>query len=193
MGISELLVTLKQIKTEKHISAFKGQKIAVDIYVWIYKSFYSYARLKFTGSFEEDKAKIDNDQSYLYYLKNRLNLLLENQITPLIVFDSARPKIKAETIGSKRAKSKTVKFEGNMKKYTSKLISTIEINKEKIDAIIQLLEKMNIQYIFAPKEADAQLAYLSKMHIVDAIITEDSDQLVYVTLQIIFFNLLGLK
>lgn len=181
MGITDLLITLKSIKKEKHISEFGGKRIAVDIYVWIYKSFYCFARLKFTGSFEEDKLKIEEDKAYLYYLKSRLALLKENNIIPLIVFDSERPKIKSETIGLKRSKNKSfIKFDGNMKKYTNKLISTIEVTKEKIQEVIQLLEKMNIQYIFAPKEADSQLAYLLKENVIDAVITEDSDQLVYV-------------
>lgn len=180
MGIADLLVTLKPIKSVKHISEFTGLRVAVDIYVWIYKSFYCHARLKFNGIFEEDIDKIKEDTSYLYYLKSRIKLLQTNGVVPYVVFDSERPKIKADTIGSKRVKAKVIKFDGNMKKYTSKLISSIEITKEKIQEIIQLLEKMNVQYIFAPKEADSQLAYLSKGKIVDAVITEDSDQLVYV-------------
>lgn len=38
---------------------------------------------------------------------------------------------------------------------------------------------MNVQYIVAPYEADAQLAYLEKTGVIDAILTEDSDLLVF--------------
>lgn len=37
----------------------------------------------------------------------------------------------------------------------------------------------NIPYVVAPYEADAQLAYLERMNIVDGILTEDSDLLVF--------------
>ena len=38
---------------------------------------------------------------------------------------------------------------------------------------------MNIQYVVAPYEADAQLAYLEQKGIIDGILSEDSDLLVY--------------
>lgn len=44
---------------------------------------------------------------------------------------------------------------------------------------VQRLREEEIEYIVAPYEADAQLAYLSIQGIVDAIITEDSDMLPY--------------
>lgn len=36
-----------------------------------------------------------------------------------------------------------------------------------------------VEYIVAPNEADAQLAYLSRNGLVDAVITEDSDMIPY--------------
>ncbi len=44
---------------------------------------------------------------------------------------------------------------------------------------IQALKAENVQYVVAPYEADAQLAYLEKEGIVDGIITEDSDLMVF--------------
>jgi 5'-3' exonuclease len=41
------------------------------------------------------------------------------------------------------------------------------------------LRGRHIEYIVAPYEADAQLAYLDKKNIIAAIITEDSDLIVY--------------
>lgn len=38
---------------------------------------------------------------------------------------------------------------------------------------------MNVKYVVAPYEADAQLAYLYKNNFVHGIITEDSDLLTY--------------
>lgn len=43
----------------------------------------------------------------------------------------------------------------------------------------QECRKLNVQCIVAPYEADAQLAYLSKEGLVDVVITEDSDLLVF--------------
>jgi exonuclease 1 len=44
---------------------------------------------------------------------------------------------------------------------------------------IQALRAEGIQYVVAPYEADAQLAYLERVGLVDGIITEDSDLLVF--------------
>lgn len=43
-----------------------------------------------------------------------------------------------------------------------------------------------MQYVVAPYEADAQLAYLERMDIVDAILTEDSDLLVFGCKNVLF-------
>lgn len=45
--------------------------------------------------------------------------------------------------------------------------------------IAQALRAENVPYVVAPYEADAQLAYLERIGLVDGIITEDSDLLVY--------------
>ena len=47
------------------------------------------------------------------------------------------------------------------------------------DDISQALRAEGIPYVVAPYEADAQLAYLERTGIVDGIITEDSDLLVF--------------
>lgn len=52
----------------------------------------------------------------------------------------------------------------------------------------QALKAENIPYVVAPYEADAQLAYLERTGIVDGILTEDSDLLVF-GCQNVFFKL----
>jgi exonuclease-1 len=43
---------------------------------------------------------------------------------------------------------------------------------------LQASRAENVPYVVAPYEADAQLAYLERVGIVDGLITEDSDLLV---------------
>lgn len=45
--------------------------------------------------------------------------------------------------------------------------------------VIMELKKLDIEYIVAPYEADAQLAYLESIQMIDGIVTEDSDLLVF--------------
>ncbi|KAJ3026352.1 UNVERIFIED_CONTAM: Rad2 nuclease [Siphonaria sp. JEL0065] len=48
-----------------------------------------------------------------------------------------------------------------------------------VDERNQVLRKQGIEFIVAPYEADAQLVYLEKIKKVDAVLTEDSDLLVF--------------
>ncbi len=50
----------------------------------------------------------------------------------------------------------------------------------------QALKVENIPYVVAPYEADAQLAYMERLGIVDGIITEDSDLLVFGCKSVLF-------
>lgn len=52
--------------------------------------------------------------------------------------------------------------------------------------IIQALIAEEVSYVVAPYEADAQLAYLEKKGIIDGIITEDSDLLVFGCRKVLF-------
>lgn len=52
--------------------------------------------------------------------------------------------------------------------------------------LIQVLKQDNVDYIVAPYEADAQMAFLSLNGLVDAVITEDSDLVPYGASRILF-------
>ena len=49
MGISGLLPLLKSIQTEKSLSDYAGQTVAVDAYVWLHKGVFSCAVELATG------------------------------------------------------------------------------------------------------------------------------------------------
>jgi len=51
---------------------------------------------------------------------------------------------------------------------------------------VQALRQEKMEYVVAPYEADAQLAYLEREGIVDAILTEDSDLLVFGCQNVLF-------
>ena len=52
--------------------------------------------------------------------------------------------------------------------------------------MIKELIAHNISYIVAPYEADAELAYLSRMNLVDIVISDDSDLIAYGCSKILF-------
>ncbi len=57
--------------------------------------------------------------------------------------------------------------------------SAVDVNPRMVKALVLVLERHGIQFLVAPYEADAQLAYLARNNLVHAVISEDSDMLVY--------------
>lgn len=55
----------------------------------------------------------------------------------------------------------------------------VDVTPEMAFEVIQALKAAGVDFVVAPYEADAQLAYLEKHGIVDGIVTEDSDLLVF--------------
>lgn len=78
MGISGLLKTLDSISNKKHLSEYRGMRVAVDGYCWLHKSIYL-----ITGEIFENP----NSTKYMSYLLRRLNSLIQNGIIPVIIFD----------------------------------------------------------------------------------------------------------
>jgi exonuclease-1 len=56
---------------------------------------------------------------------------------------------------------------------------SIDVTPEMAYILIQELKRCGIEYVVAPYEADAQMAFLDKMGAVSAIVTEDSDMILF--------------
>lgn len=68
---------------------------------------------------------------------------------------------------------------GRSKEALEQFRRCVDVTPEMAHAVIQALEACQIDFVVAPYEADAQLAYLEMNGIVDGIVTEDSDLLVF--------------
>lgn len=107
-------------------------------------------------------------------------------ITPYMVFDGGPLPSKAGTEES-RAKSRNEKKKlamellrsGKAAQAAQEFQKCIDITPEMASAVIQQLKQLNVPYVVAPFEADSQLVYLEKHGLIDGIISEDSDLLVF--------------
>ena len=107
-------------------------------------------------------------------------------IKPYMVFDGDYLPSKAATEES-RAKSRDEKKKlgmellkaGKPSQATQEFQKCIDITPEMATAVIQQLKKLDIPYVVAPYEADAQLVYLERKGLIDGIISDDSDLLVF--------------
>jgi len=175
MGISNLLKILESIQTSRHLSYYKGKKVAVDGYCWLHKSIYLISEQIFHNP---------HSKRYLKYLNKRVDQLLRFNITPIIVFDGDKLQMKRMEEEERQKRRNEVTMEslklirkGKEKEAQTKRLEGIDINPQMAYEFIKLLKQKGVEYYVAPYEADIQLAYLDKINYVDCVLTEDSDLL----------------
>jgi len=117
---------------------------------------------------------------------HRVRMLVHFGVTPYLVFDGDRLPSKSGTEKSRRDRRKESRAAGmellKMGKTSQahqELQKAVDITPEMARMLIEELKRNNVQYVVAPYEADSQMAYLEKKGIIDGILSEDSDLLVF--------------
>ena len=107
-------------------------------------------------------------------------------IIPYIVFDGDYLPSKCLTEierASKREESRKLGLElqrlGKTSQARLELQKAVDVTPEMAGQFIEKLKNLGVKYIVAPYEADAELVYLERKGIIDAILSEDSDLLVF--------------
>ncbi|XP_050378637.1 exonuclease 1 isoform X2 [Argentina anserina] len=134
---------------------------------------------------------------YIDYFMHRIHMLQHHEITPVVVFDGGNVPCKAAT-GDERHRRRQ-KFhdlamekvdEGNVRAATELFQRAVSVTPSMAHELIKVLRAENIEFVVAPYEADAQLAYLASLEAdkggIAAVITEDSDLVAYGCQAIIF-------
>jgi exonuclease-1 len=117
---------------------------------------------------------------------HRVRMLIHFGVTPYIVFDGDYLPSKAATEDG-RAKRREESRQQGLKLYHAGKLSqaqqelqkAVDVTPEMAKQLIDELKRHKIQYVVAPYEADAQMAYLEREGIIQGIISEDSDLLVF--------------
>jgi exonuclease-1 len=179
MGISGLLPLLKggcARKTEIG-RCYKGQTVGIDASTWLHRGAYGCARELALGK---------ECSTYVRYFMRLVAMLKHNGIKPYVVFDGAPLPAKALTNQRRReqrqaARAAGMEMEktGNVEEATVQFQKCITVTHEMVLSVIVALKADKVDYVVAPYEADAQLAFLYKNHLIDAVITEDSDLACY--------------
>lgn len=184
MGIQGLLPLLKDIQTEIHVSDLKGLVVGIDAYCWLHRGAYSCSQELCQG--------IPTDK-HIRYFEARLNLLRNHGVVPFVVFDGGplpmkrgQEKIRLLRRQENAQKAFSALKEGNSVEARKHFAKAVDITPEIARQAIDLIKQLNINYIVAPYEADAQLAYLYKKRLIDVVISEDSDLLVYGINRVVF-------
>ncbi len=117
---------------------------------------------------------------------SRVRMLKHFGITPYMVFDGDYLPSKAVTEverAKKRQESRRVGLElhklGRTSQAHQELQKAVDVTPQMARQLIEELKEMGVQYVVAPYEADAQLAYMERKGIINGILSEDSDLLVF--------------
>ncbi|XP_078042228.1 exonuclease 1-like isoform X2 [Augochlora pura] len=177
MGITGLLPFLNKSTKRTNINQFTGGVVAVDSYCWLHKGVFSCAEKLFMGQ---------PTDAYVHYCMKFIYILLDHQIKPILVFDGQYLPAKSETEKKRREdrqknRSKAIQLiqMGQSVEGGKLLRRSIDVTHEMALELIKQCQKINVDCIVAPYEADAQLAYLNISGIADIVITEDSDLIVF--------------
>ncbi|EPQ26882.1 uncharacterized protein PFL1_05517 [Pseudozyma flocculosa PF-1] len=184
MGISGLLPLLKDIQSHRHVADYRGQTLGIDAYVWLHRGAYGCARDILNG--------LPTDR-YIAYAVGRIRMLQHHGVKPYLVFDGDKLPAKQGTEDDRDQrrrdnleKARSLERAGKAHEARDLYAKCVDITPAMAYQLIKLLRREGIPYVVAPYEADAQLAYLERHGIIDGIITEDSDLLVFGCEKVLF-------
>jgi len=177
MGVQGLLPLLKSIQRPTELKNFEGLTLGVDGYGWLHRAAYSCA-------VELGQGKPTT--RYVTSALQRVRMLKHFGVKPYLVFDGDYLPSKAATEDSReKSRNDKKKLAMELLKAGKKALAAqefqkcIDITPEMASNLIQQLKKMDIPYVVAPYEADAQLVYLERKGLIDGILSDDSDLLVF--------------
>ncbi|KAL6101450.1 exo1 [Pungitius sinensis] len=177
MGISGLLQFIKDAAEPISVKKYKGQTVAVDTYCWLHKGAFSCA---------EKLAKGEPTDQYVWYCMKFVEMLLAFGVKPVLVFDGRNLPSKKEVEKSRRdrreanlQKGRQLLRDGKLSEARDCFTRCINITPTMAHNLIKVARSRGVDCVVAPYEADAQLAYLTRSGLAQAVITEDSDLLAF--------------
>ena len=177
MGVSGLLPLLKSIHRHTTLKSYAGQTLGVDGFGWLHRGAVA---CSYQLGFD-----IPTTQ-YVAFFVNRVRMLLDFGITPYIIFDGDSVPSKAGTNAKRRKDREEARARGLALARCGKkdlaqqeFQKSVTVTPQMTFEVIEAMRRMNVRILVAPYEADAQLAYLEKEGIIDGILSEDSDLLVF--------------
>ncbi|XDV43136.1 hypothetical protein PO909_011665 [Leuciscus waleckii] len=177
MGIQGLLQFIKDASEPISVKKYRGQTVAVDTYCWLHKGAFSCA---------EKLAKGEPTDQYVSYCMKFVDMLLSFGVKPILVFDGRNLPSKKDVEKSRRErrqanllKGKQLLREGKLSEARECFTRSVNITPSMAHDVIKAARTRGVDCVVAPYEADAQLAFLNKADIAQAVITEDSDLLAF--------------
>ncbi|XP_063695605.1 exonuclease 1 [Culicoides brevitarsis] len=184
MGITGLIPFVEKASRQISLSDLSGATVAVDAYCWLHKGVIGCAEKLLNG----EKTNV-----HIQYCLKQINHLVAYRIRPILVFDgrhlAAKAGVEAERRESRKAaktKARELIAAGRANEARSYLQRAVNVSHAMALALIEACHARGIDCIVAPYEADGQLAFLNLSGIVEVVITEDSDLLLFGCKKVLF-------
>lgn len=190
MGVKKLPKSLEEIYKELDkkepirynipVKSLENKSVAIDASLWMYQG--KCAILGTSGGIQN---KEGTDISVIVAILNRILYLLKSGIKPIFIFDGKPPQFKTKILKQRKDNKDKAKEKLKNENYSSiieknKLQQRVcNLTKSDISLFKELLSLLGIPYINSPGEADSQCAFLFKNKIVNFIISDDSDIMVF--------------
>ena len=178
MGIQGLLPALKSVAERRSVAEYCGRSVAVDVSCWLHKGSYRCAREMCLG---------EPTSKYVDYCLDYVRLLQGHGVRPVLVLDG-RPLPAKRGENASRAQSREAALdralrhlaEGNASSAAEAFQRAVVIRPVHNKVLLEAVKAHGgVDFVVAPYEADAQLAFLALSGRVHAVISEDSDLLAY--------------
>jgi flap endonuclease-1 len=184
MGVLNLIKLIERYAPQsikyKKITDYKNKKLGIDANLMIYKIIFAIRR----GGYD-----IENNGTVVTHIHGLLQKIMgfrKYDITPVFVFDSSFPDIKEETLRKRKEIRQTFKkkyaeaLKDDMQDYKKKYFYLkSDITEKEINDIRELIKIFGYQIIDSKEEADSELANMMAHNLIDGIITDDMDILLF--------------
>lgn len=199
MGINGLLKGINPIFSsatkQRNISSFAQKSLAVDVSSWLHKAGYAIAD-NLVEAVEAAPENLDWKQrhpkivsSLVKHIQQRCTELFRyaNIHTLYLVLDGPRRvPLKADTAQQRSdrrhehlQKAREFMKQGRREKAAEEYRTCVKVPHDLAKVVLRAIQSPNLKIVMAPYEADAQMTQLALDGQVHAVITEDSDLLVY--------------
>ena len=178
MGVKQLLQLLKPHAKKVRLSQLKHRTAAVDAYSWIHRGLYACATEVLKG---------EQPSRHLSFIGSYVRMFHALGITLVFVFDGLAYPHKLETnlerkksreAGQKEARN-ILRKTGSLTKAAAVFRNFMEVTPTVKEGVLAYLQKENLPFVVSPYESDAQLAFLCREKLVDFVVSEDSDLLLF--------------
>lgn len=170
MGVNGLLKFLQPQTTPRAISHFAGKTLGVDGYAWLHRAAVYCA---------EELLRDTPPTRLVQSIDSHVQLFQMHGVKLYFVFDGGRIAMKGRVEAQRRKQRESARAQYAMNGDISKGRQGIEIKPEHAAMVMKCLHARGIPCTVAPYEADAQLVYLEQNGHIDAVLSEDSDMVIF--------------